>query len=62
MKEFEIDGKKYIQQEQSDIDKLPPMSYPKDLLTNPIYNKTLEEDCKKGAITHQMPFPEPSHE
>lgn len=32
MKEIIIDGKKYFQMEDEDIEKLPSMSYPKDLL------------------------------
>jgi hypothetical protein len=34
MKKIIIDGKEYLQQEDSDISKLPYMSYPKDLLTH----------------------------
>lgn len=32
MKKVMIDGKEYFQQEQSDIDRLPSMTYAKDML------------------------------
>ncbi len=33
MKEVKINGKIYYQSTQEDIDRLPPMNFPKDLLT-----------------------------
>jgi len=34
MKKVIIDGKEYFQMEDEDINRLPPMNYPKNLLTH----------------------------
>lgn len=43
MKEIYIDGKKYYQQEQSDIDRLPKMNTDKNILLKYDWNSTLEK-------------------
>lgn len=44
-----IDGKEYYQQEESDIEKLPFMSYSKDLLKNNQPKRLSPEDASNSV-------------
>lgn len=46
MKEVIIDGKKYFQREQSDIDKLPRQNHDKDMLKPKLRSEVFDDSLK----------------